>query len=231
MGDPLVFIELSYPINAHYPGEVLGLPGPEISWRAKFGDGQGKSNQTSSLCIFNHYGTHIDTPLHLFHEGKTVADYEITDFIFSSPLLLQLPKTELQQIASKDLENAQEMLSQTDLLLIYTGFSKYRFTDVRRYVNLAPGFSEEGARWLVSHFPNIRAVGIDCMSVENIPHGRRIAWPVHKILLGSRPDFLAIEDMNLTPVIGKQIKQVIVAPLRIQAEASPTTVIAEVDHL
>ena len=226
-----MFVELSYQIDAHNPGQVLGLPGPEISWRARFGDGQGKTNQTSSLSIFNHYGTHIDTPLHLFQDGKTVADYEISDFIFTSPILLQCPKTELQQIEPEDLEGAQDMLAHTDLLLLYTGFSKYRFTDVRRYVNLAPGFSEEGARWLVFHFPNIRAVGVDFMSVENIPHGRHIAWPVHKILLGSRPDFLVIEDMNVTPVIGKQMKQVIVAPLRIQAEASPATVIAEIDNL
>ena len=223
-----MFLELSYKIDEHNPGNVLGISSPQIIWRAKFGDGQSKANQTSSLKVFNHYGTHIDTPLHLFPDGKVVADYDISDFVFERVVLLNCRKEDFEKIERNDLEPSQSILEQAELLLIYTGFSEYRFTDTERYVKHAPGFSEEGAQYIVDHFPTIRCIGIDFMSIENIPAGREVAWPVHKIFLGSQANFLLIEGMNLAPVAGKTVTRVIVAPLRINAEASPATVIAEI---
>lgn len=226
-----MIVELSYLIeeNENAPGQILNLPLPKINWRSKFGDGQNKQNQTSTLEIFNHNGTHIDTPLHLFPDGKSVKDYDISDFVFNKPFLISCIKNDFEKIEPKDFEFYHNKIKDSDLLLFYTGFSKYRFTDPKRFVVNSPAFSEESARYIINNFPNIRCIGMDFMSIENIPEGKKNGFPVHKIILGSQNIFFIIEDMNLFPAIKKKLKNVIVAPLRIEAEASPSTIIAEVE--
>lgn len=224
-----MFVELSHSPENNVTGREVGVPELKIHWRARFGDGQNKSNQTSSIEIFSHHGSHVDTPLHVFPDGKSVKDFKVTDFIFQRPLLVQAPKDDFQEITPRDLEPYEKSLQQCDLVLISTGFSKYRGQDPKRYVRHAPGFSFEGAEYLVQTATNARCVGVDVISVENIDQGRKNNWPVHKALLGSRPDFLAIEDIQLSPIEGRHIKQVFALPLLLPTEAAPVTVIAEVD--
>jgi len=228
-----VIVELSYIIGERGEKEpvlVLGLSKPKVIPRSRFGDGQGKSNQTSILELSSHNGTHIDVPWHVFPNGKKITDYDISDFVFDRPFLVECPKNDLEKITSEDLKPYVENLKNCDLLLVYTGFSKYRSTDPERYVIKSPAFSTEGAKYIVDNFENIRCIGMDFMGAENIPEGRKTGWPVHKILLGDNRNFFHIEDMNLAPVIGKKIKRVYVAPLRmVDLEASPVTVIAEVE--
>ncbi len=224
-----MFIELSYIIGELNPVEVLGLMKPNIKWRAKFGDGQGKSNQTSNIEMSSHNGTHIDAPYHVLADGAKINDYEISNFVFTNPLIIECPKRDMGKIEVNDLQNHFNDLKRCNLLLIYTGFSKYRFNKTERYVKKSPGFSVEVAECIVNNFPNIRSIGIDFMGIENIMEGRNTGWKVHKILLGSNPNYFVIEDMNIAPAVGKKLKRVYVAPIRmIGTEASPVTIIAEI---
>lgn len=224
-----MFIELSYMIGDLNPVEILGLVKPNIKWRAKFGDGQGKSNQTSNIEMSSHTGTHIDLPFHVLPDGEKVTDYKISDFIFSNILVIKCFKTDMEKIEPKDLETYEERLKSCDLLLIYTGFSKYRTLDTGRYVRKSPGFSEECAKYIVNNFPNICCIGVDFMGVENILEGRESGWKVHKILLGGNPNYFHVEDMNVAPVLDKKVKRVFILPIRlIGLEASPVTIVAEV---
>jgi len=225
-----MIVELSYLIGKLNPIEVLGLLKPKLTWRARFGDGQGKSNQTSNIELSAHNGTHIDVPFHVLPDGKTITDYDISDFVFDKVQIIDCPKGDNEKINKEDLQIYAEDLKNCDLLLIYTGFSKYRSSDVERYVKKSPGFSVEGAQYIVENFPNIRCIGVDSMGAENIMEGRKTSWPVHKKLLSSNPHYFHVEDMNIAPVVGKIIKRVYIAPLRMSGlEASPVTVIAEVE--
>ena len=228
-----MIVELSYIIGErgdNEPALVLGLSKPKVTSRARFGDGQGKSNQTSILELSSHNGTHIDAPWHVLPDGKRINDFSISDFVFDKPILVECPKDGLEKINQKDLAPHAEALRYCDLLLVYTGFSKFRSVDPEKYALQSPAFSEEGAQYIVDNFENIRCIGMDFMGAENIPEGRKAGWPVHKILLGNNRKFFHIEDMNLAPVVGKKIKRVNAAPLRmINIEASPVTVIAEIE--
>jgi len=228
-----MIVELSYIIGErddNEPALVLGLSKPKVMPRARFGDGQGKSNQTSVLELSSHNGTHIDVPWHVLPDGKRINDFPISDFVFDKPILIECPKDALEKINRKDLEVHAVALRKCDLMLVYTGFSKYRLIDPRKYALESPAFSEQGAQYIVDNFENIRCIGMDFMGAENIPEGRKAGWPVHKILLGNNRQFFHIEDMNLAPIVGKKIERVFVAPLRmINIEASPVTVIAEIE--
>jgi len=225
-----MFVELSYIIGELNPVEVLGLMKPNIKWRAKFGDGQNKSNQTSNIEMSSHNGTHIDTAYHVLVDGVKINDYEISNFVFTNPLIIECQKRDMEKIGPEDLKLHINDLKKCDLLLIYTGFSKYRFNDTERYVKKSPGFSVGGAKYITEKFPNIRSIGVDLMGIENIMEGRNTGWKVHKILLGSNSSYFHIEDMNIAPAVGKKLKRVYVAPIRmIGTEASPVTIVAEIE--
>ncbi|OYT48656.1 MAG: hypothetical protein B6U85_01880 [Desulfurococcales archaeon ex4484_42] len=186
-------------------------------------------NNTSIIELTSHTGTHIDLPFHIDPQGYTLSEYTIDDFIFQQPILINIPKNDYEEITRKDLEPYRDQLGKADLLLIYTGFSKYRFTDPARYEERSPGFSVDGAKFIVEEFPNIRAVGVDLLGIENIGKARP-EFPVHKVFLRRGRKFFHIEDMNLEPAVGKKLLKVIVAPLWIpNIDGVPVTVIAEVE--
>ena len=225
-----MIVELSYLIGELNPVEVLGLVKPDIKWRARFGDGKGKSNQTSNIEMSSHNGTHIDMPFHVLGEGKKVTDYDISDFYFDKVLVITCKKEDLEKIQVEDLKPYDNDLKKCDLLLIYTGFSKYRSIDTERYIKKSPSFSIKSAKYIKSNFSNIRCIGVDLMGIENIVEGRETGWNIHKILLGGNSNYFHIEDMNIKHVVGKKIKRVFVAPIRmIGLEASPVTIMADVD--
>ncbi|HDP78560.1 MAG TPA: hypothetical protein ENN47_10350 [Mesotoga infera] len=208
--------------------DVLSLPGVSIKWRSKFGDGKGKSNQTSIIEIFAHHGTHIDAPSHVHEDGLLMSDFDASDFILNRPLFIVCPKGDREKINHEDLELFRDELEDSDCLLVYTGFSKYRH-DRRRFVENSPSFSEDSLEYLLGNFPKIRCLGMDIFSIENIPEGRSFGWLVHKSYLKAREKRFAIEDMKLEPLIGKTLNRVISIPLLLDNEACPATVVAEVD--
>ena len=171
----------------------------------------------------------MDTAYHVLSDGAKINDFEISDFVFTDPIVIECPKGDMEEIEIGDLDKYINDLKKCDMLLVYTGFSKYRFSETERYTKKAPGFSLKSAEYIVNNFPNIRCIGMDLQGVENVIVGEKNNFSVHKMLLGSSPKYLLIEDMNLDPAAGKKLKRVFVAPVRmIGTEASPVTIIAEI---
>ena len=200
-----------------------------MHWRARFGDGQNKENQTSSVSIFCHHGSHVDAPYHLFPEGRRINEFAVTDFIFQKPLLIHLPKDNLEEITSRELEPYREELAPVRFGPAFDRLFPIPRPGAGPVRPGIPGPLARGRRVPGTLRPAMRCFGVDTISVENIPRGRERKWPVHKILLGSRPDFLAIEDIRLTEARERHLHRVLAMPLRLPTEASPATVIAEVD--
>ena len=232
------FILLSYPISKKTTFLPRSIGPPKIHARSRMipepeGMGEtetrwGSYNNTSIVEMCVHTGTHIDLPFHVDQKGYTLDDFEPGDFVFENPLLVEIPKGDMEDITRADLERYVSDLKKCDLLLIYTGFSKYRSTDPERYETKQPGLSVEAAKYLVENFSNIRAIGVDLLGIENIGKARP-EFPAHKVLLVGRK-FFHIEDANLEPAVGKKLKRVYVVPLwLLRVEATPVTVLAEVE--
>jgi arylformamidase len=192
----------------------------------------GSYNNTSIIEFFAHTGTHIDVPFHIDPQAFQLQDFEITDLVFERPLLLEIPKGDMEKITVEELSQHKAKLAQSDLLLVYTGFSEVRKPDPKRYLMQQPGFSVEAAHYLVDNF-NLRGFGIDLIGIENIPEakGSEPQFPVHKtLLLKKRRKVVLVEDANLAPLVGRSISRAYVIPLRFfGVEAMPVTAFADVE--
>lgn len=187
---------------------------------------RGDSCNTSVFAMHNHLGTHIDCPRHFFESGKRISDFSINQFAFTRPYLFVCPKKKNQLIEKEDLQTLK--LKRTDILLIKTGFGKHRSQGF--YANDNPGISPESALHLRLKYPNLRAIGVDTISVSPYKN-RQIGRETHRILLSGRkfsnPPLFIIEDMNLQ-VINRAPEWVLVVPIFIKGlDSSPCTIIAQ----
>lgn len=236
-----MMVQFSYPLDdAHLlmPGSIAK---PKLRPRSRMDsvpagvDPEGvrwdSYNNTSFIDAFVHTGTHIDTAYHVSRDGVKLGQFSIEDFIFDHPVLLEIPKGDEEKIAVADLEPHEDALRRADLLLVHTGFSRYRKSEPERYMLKQPGFSVEAAEYLVG-LPEMRCAGGDFMGIENIPEGRTSdpPFPAHRAFLLSGKRFLILEDPNLEPLTGKALRRAFIVPLLFpEAEAMMVTAFAEVD--
>ena len=185
----------------------------------------GDSCNTMNLSFPNHSGTHIDLPSHFDKNGKTLSDYPAKFWEFNNVSVFDLSGTagDSQMITPEMFQNLEDI--NVDLLLIKTGYGKYRGTD--RYTLTPPGLSSKLAGYFRNNFPKIRCIGMDLISITSYSNREEGRKAHHEFLnpKGSEKPILLIEDMNLD--ITCSIKKVIVAPLLIEkADGVPCTVLA-----
>lgn len=236
-----MYVQFSYPLDPKHVLMPPGIAGPILRPRSRMtpapadaeieGVRWGSYNNTSFIDAFVHTGTHVDTAFHVSKARPKLGDFAVDDFIFEHPLLIEVSKTDEEKIAVSDLEPYSAALREADLLLIYTGFSRYRTTDPNRYIMRQPGFSPEAAKFLVS-LPKLRCAGADIMGIENIPEGRKAdpPFPAHRKFLLSGKKFLILEDPDIEPLLGKVLKRAFIIPLLFpEAEAMMVTAFAETE--
>ncbi len=209
---------------SHSLSEETPLYGGEqsISIKSKTSITKGDSANTLTLNFPNHTGTHLDVPRHFFNDGNTLSDYPPEFWIFNKPQLVDIPCDENYLITPNDFNNS--LIANTDLLLIRTGFEQYRFQE--KYWKYNPGLSSTFAHWVREEHPNVRAVGIDTISItsyQNRDDGRN----AHQGFLGKNDNsdpVMLIEDVSLIPITGN-INQVIISPLFIEnGDGAPCTI-------
>lgn len=235
-----MMIQFSYPLDGSHVVMPSGVRGPELRPRSRMtppssaeapADVRWNSyNNTSFIDAFVHTGTHVDTAFHVSKDGPRLGSFELADFIFDRPLLLEIPKKDDEEISRDDLAQHEKELKKADLLLVHTGFSRHRATEPERYMTKQPGFSVEAAQYLVA-MPKLRCAGADTMGIENIPRGRAATppFPVHTAFMLSGRKFLVLEDPNTTPLLGKTLRRGFVIPLLFpEAEAMMVTAFCEV---
>jgi len=223
------WVRLSYLIGQEdtQAAEEFKIPAPKLHALSRIEDGM--MSNVGQIELGFHAGTHMDVPRHFDPEGLTMEAFEIEDFIFQAPLLVEVEKKPGEEIGAEDLRPHEAALKNCDLLLIRTGFSKYRLVDFKKYVEDYPGLSPEAAAYLAG-IGSLKGIGIDLIGIENILRGRRRGFTVHKSLLCRGMKFIIIEDMNLEPLVNRKIECVHAVPLMIRhAEASPVTVMAKIE--
>lgn len=188
----------------------------------------GDSCNTTQVTFPNHSGTHIDLPFHFNEKGKTLNDYQPSFWQFNKVELIDLSGVVSDcQIIGPELFK-HEINAEVELLLIKTGYQKWRGTD--RYTLTPPGISSKLAGFFRDKLPKLRCVGMDLISTtsySNRDEGRKAHHAFLNPSAGS--PILLIEDMNLNN--NKFIKKVIVAPLLLEkADGSPCTILGYVDE-
>jgi kynurenine formamidase len=221
------WVTLSWPLNERtplYPGT------PPVKIQIERSISGGDSCNTSVVTFSSHAGTHVDAPRHFFNDGRPLHDFSSDEFTFRHPLILECPQSLGGVIVSDDLDGISGN-PDIDMVLIRTGFQKYRATNSEKYSTQNPCLSPEVATWLRNKFPELRAVGIDCISVASRMHrdlGRDTHYALLKQCEGDRKPLLIIEDMNL-PDEYDRFDEVIICPLIVGcADGSPCIVLGRI---
>ncbi|MFC1619498.1 cyclase family protein [Candidatus Neomarinimicrobiota bacterium] len=213
-------IWLNHPLNEDTPvyggGEGLGI-------HSQSSISSGDTANTSRWEFPNHLGTHLDAPYHFFDQGAKLSDYPPDYWIFSQPLLLDVPAGDGHLITPEDVTD--RLATKPDLLILRTGYERYRQEE--RYWQRNPGLSSELGFWLRKNYPSVRAVGLDCISITSRLH-RETGRAAHQAFLdpeGPGNPIPLIEDMALISA-SSDLKQIIVAPFPVaEADGGPCTIL------
>lgn len=178
----------------------------------------------------NHHGTHCDGPRHFNPNGPGLTELGLEWFCYDHVAAADVPMETGRGVAPEDLRPYEESIRGAELLLIKTGFCLRRDTDPRTYESLGPYLTPEACRYLVENFPDLKAVGLDFLSVGT--PANRLSRLAHQTLFGCLGGrfILAIEDMDLRPLFqtGKTPDRVLALPLRlVGVDSSQVTVVGE----
>jgi len=218
------WIFLSYLLNEKTPVYGNGQSfQSEIMYSMKKGD----SCNSEKWVFSNHTGTHIDCPFHFSINGKKINDYPPSFWIFIKTHCVDISPVSPGAIIDNHQLPLKQIPSDTELLLIKSGFCYHRNKSI--YWNQNPGLSPELFSIFRKKFTSLRAIGFDMISIsswQNRPLGR-IA---HRAFLDTEDAILLIEDMDLSAISSETVfTQVIVSPLmRQHADASPCTIIGRI---
>ena len=76
---------LSHPLDTNDPG----FPGePTLTIQPATRIAEGDAYNSSIVHLFNHFGTHFDAPAHFNPHGRSIAELDISHFIYERPLLI-----------------------------------------------------------------------------------------------------------------------------------------------
>ena len=219
------YVLLSHTINENTP--LYGnTPTPRVLAHSRIS--KGDSSNTTILSIHNHTGTHIDAPKHFIDDGKSISDYNLDELVFKDPVIVDCPKDGASLITPQDLQHGSHMFQKSDCLLLRTGFEQFRGKEKYRTHN--PGISPETILWIRKEYPNIRCIGIDCISISSFQH-RTKGREAHKAAffennnLGS--PLLLIEDIKLD-ALSQKIHEIIIVPWQLAGvDSIPCTIIGK----
>lgn len=211
-------LDLSYAINEN----LVPWPGDEKWFEAKVNASVEKEGYfTRSFWMLEHYGTHLDAPVH-FPPGKTTVDQIPVKQLFGTAVVLDV-RAEGAQDADyrlpaarvEEWEKRHGRIPEDAIVLLRTGWSarwpdaeKYRNQDAQGRMHF-PGFSVEAAKLLIER--KVSGLGCDSMSVD---YGASEDFAVHRLVLGSGLYHLEnLADLSALPETGAFL---VVAPIKLE---------------
>ena len=221
--------ELSIPISPDVVRYDDATPKPQFQPFTSIRSGD--INNQSVVTLFTHGGSHVDAPYHFCEVGETIDKVDISNFIFSKALLVDVPSRRGGRIGAEQLKG-KAGIENADLLMLHTGYSQY-WKNEPVYRDDFPALTLEAVRYLREELPNLKAIALDTLSVDGTD-GFSTGFANHHTLLDVREDgirpLLIYECMDLTPILGqKEYCKVYGIPLRMKGlDASPVTMIAEI---
>ncbi|MBI2444814.1 cyclase family protein [Candidatus Micrarchaeota archaeon] len=186
-----------------YPGDPCG----EFSCFANID----REGWNAMRMTFNtHFGTHMDAPLHMVKDGKSLDTYLPERFV---------GKADVNYVRGHSVIKPEhcylDRVRKGDFVFFYTGHSEEAHGS--NYYKTNPVLSLELAQQLVEK--KVGMVGLDSWTPDNAP------YDLHKLFF--RNDILILENLvGLAPIADKRV-DTIVAPLKIRhADGAPCRVFA-----
>jgi kynurenine formamidase len=164
------------------------------------------------LKINMHAGTHIDGPMHLLDTNTYLNEFPLETFIGEGSVLDVSGETIIDYK-----EEYEELIQQKQIVLLYTGYSKY--FGQSKYFTDYPTLTTQFAGLLIRK--EVKMVGLDTPSPDKYP------FEVHKSLFQN--NILIAENLtNVERLLSVNSFEIIALPLRINADSSIARVVARV---
>ena len=211
-------IDLSYAIN----DKLVPWPGDTRWFEAQVNASVEKNGYfTRSFWMLEHYGTHLDAPIH-FPPGKTPLDKIPVKQFFGPAVVLDVSAVaardadyQLPAARVEEWEKAHGRVPQGAIVLLRTGWAG-RWPDVQKYRNQDaqgrmhfPGFSVDAVKLLIGR--KASGIGCDTLSAD---YGASTDFAVHHLALGSGLYHLEnLADLSELPEAGAFL---IVAPIKLE---------------
>jgi kynurenine formamidase len=211
-------LDLSYAIN----DKLVPWPGDKRFFEAQVNATVEKNGYfTRSFWMLEHYGTHLDAPIH-FPPGKLTVDQIPTKQLFGPAVVLDV-RAEAAKDADYQLgparieewEREHGRIPSGAIALLRTGWSS-RWPDAQGYRNQDaegkmhfPGFSVEAVKMLIDR--HVSGLGCDTASAD---YGASSNFAVHHLALGAGLYHLEnLSDLSELPEAGAFL---IVAPIKLE---------------
>ena len=211
-------LDLAYAIN----DRLVPWPGDLKCFEAKVNSTVEENGYfTRSFWMLEHYGTHLDAPIH-FPPGKTPLDQIPAKQFFGMAVVFDVREEGAAdadyQLLSKGIdewEGRHGQIPEGAIALLRTGWAS-RWPDLRRYRNQDaegkmhfPGFSVEAVERLIER--KVGGIGCDTMSVDR---GASEQFAVHRLALGAGLYHLEnLSDLSDLPEAGAYL---VVAPIKLE---------------
>jgi kynurenine formamidase len=211
-------IDLSYAIN----DKLVPWPGDTRWFEAKVNATVEKNGYfTRSFWMLEHYGTHLDAPIH-FPPGKMTVDEIPPTKLFGPAVVLDVraesvKDADYQAPAAlvEEWEKRHGQIPEGAIVLLRTGWAS-RWPDAQRYRNQDaqgrmhfPGYSVKAAKLLIER--KVSGLGCDTMSAD---YGASEDFAVHRAVLGAGLYQLEnLTDLSALPETGAFL---VVAPIKLE---------------
>ncbi len=167
----------------------------------------------------SHTGTHLDAALHCVHDGQTTAQIPLEKCV-GPAFVLHLPHRSGKgdHFEKSDFEPHAQAIKKHRKLLIATGWS--RNWDTPDYYDNFPGFSREGAQYIV-------ALGLDLIGVEQSSIHPSDHLEVHRIFF--RREVVIVEGLKNVAELPQGEVDFTAAPWRFEGgDGSPVRAFARI---
>lgn len=202
-----MFIDLTLPIDEHIP-VFPGDPPAEIKQISTIIE---KGWNEKQLVITSHFATHIEAPLHMVENGKTLSDYPIDSF-FGEAIVFDVRG---QLIIDVNVD----IVKPHDIVFFRTDHVNHIYEPT--YFENNPVFSKETIENLIKK--EISIIGIDSFTPDNEPYS------LHKKLF--HHDIRIVENLMHLDQIPSQRFFCYIFPLNIkEADGAPCRVVAQVQE-
>ena len=192
-------------------GKMMAEPNPYGEVQVTYlRDWDTDNGRVCQLTLSDHFGTHLDAPVHVVSPDAAGPDAVDIDRLIGEAVVLDCSFANGRGITADDLERARPEVHHGDIVLIY---SAEQPATIDEYVLTQTYMTPSGAQWLVDK--GVKTIGVEPFGFEHLYEGLEVAkhyskesppphWPAHQIALGN--NVYVIEGLgNLGSIVGKRV--------------------------
>jgi len=172
------------------------------------------------ISMFTHTGTHMDPPAHIIKGGKTLDEFDVSQFVGKAVVIECSELTAGQKITMEHINKCRDMADKAEFLLFNTGWDRYWGQD--EYFGDFPCIDDEVAEYIIS--TEKKGVGLDTISLDPIASLRQ-----HNKVL-KKNSIVIIENLEKLELVKGGMFTFCALPLKhTDADGSPIRAIAIID--